>query len=169
MKRPRGLIVGTTDYTGFTVDEIVEHLEDWQVTTKAVSAKMQEFVTKVSQVVTQLSDPDDVIAFCAIVIDRLSRFEPEFERLKKELPHGIRARHITSVQQLWEMARSLDGTCIHFKRDHISRGLPDESVRPLLDEIYSTARDQALYYVDLSNLVGRLKALVLDSGEPSIP
>jgi hypothetical protein len=42
-------------------------------------------------------------------------------------------------------------------------------VRPLLDEIYSTARDQALYYVDLSNLVGRLKALVLDSGEPSIP
>jgi len=65
------------------------------------------------------------------------------------------------LRQIYQSSTLEDNHCQNFKNDHIERELKDETLRhSLIDPIYEETRGMIIDYLDISNLVRRLEALV---------
>jgi len=168
MTLQRSYSAGETDYTGADLSDILIHLDDWRKNTQETIRLLVEYKAEVEQCQGRLDDPNDIICFINYFLDVLARFVKDFARLIDELPKSVEERHVAIVKQLFDLGESAERVCVNFKVRHIARGLKDESLRWLVDEIYSKARDQAIDYIDLSNLRSRLKTFVGTSFKPRL-
>lgn len=161
MKHKRSLTVGSTDFTGVDLDEIIEHLKQWDKDTIETIDRLNEYKRTVFAEKELLDAPDNICSYINWFLDMFDRYSGEFKRLIAELPIGVEQRHCEALVQLAEKAKEADRLCVNFQREHFERKLKDERLqRPLIDRIYGDSRDQVLDYLDLDNLSYRLKALI---------
>ena len=160
MVRKRSVMAGMTDYTGVPFGDILAHLRDWRDLTAQTIKNLQDLRAKVEQHAERLDYPDDIHDYLGYFVDLFSRYLGDFERLVKELPEGVTDSHIELVTQLYESSEHEQRVCIEFSRDHINRGIKDERLRYLVDDIYRESRGLLVDYGDLSNLVSRLRTFV---------
>ncbi len=162
MNRPRDLIAGGTDYTGISIEVIIEHLGDWCKYTSDEIQKLKNLKTKVTENSNQLNNPKNIIVYITYFQDLFERYLNDLQRVEKDIKKGVRKSHIETLSQIYSSSKLEDNNCVNFKRDNIEVELKDEIMRPLLDNIYSITRTQIIDYKDLSNVVKRLEALVDD-------
>lgn len=166
MTKKRSFIVGMTDYSGFSLDEMISHLCDWKETTTETIETLKKFLDEVNSKADRLDRPDDIKEYINTFIDLFERFVFDFQRLLEELPKGVRSRHIKLLEQLFTRSEMEDRTCATFKKEHICIELKDEALRTsLIDEIYRETRGMLHDYRDLSNLYRRLETFVEDMPE----
>ncbi|HQF21741.1 MAG TPA: hypothetical protein PLT37_10940 [Kiritimatiellia bacterium] len=161
MTRKRALAAGFTDYTGVSMDDMLAHLRDWKTNTDNTIALLEKHLATVLKNAERLDKPDELESFITHFLDLFRRYSADFGRLLAELPQSVEERHIDIVRQIYDSSQHEDGLCVMFKREHISRPLKDESLRvSLIDRIYGDTRDMIVDYVDLNNLVHRLRTFV---------
>jgi hypothetical protein len=169
MTRPRSVYRGCTDYTGVSFDDIYDHLKEWRDSTNKLLQKLAECKSAVTQNKEKINYVDDVNYFIDQSIDLFKRFSSDYDRLLNEIPKGVTNAHIEIIKQILNRSVYHEKYCIQFKRDHIEKGLSDESMRPLLDDIYAQTREEIINYSDLSNVIPRLKTyLGSDAGPTTI-
>jgi hypothetical protein len=161
----RSPFAGATDYRGIDLHDILSHLEVWRSTTQETIELLIGFKAEVEENQERLDDPQDILRFIESFVGLLERYPRDFDRLIKEMPASVEERHVEIVTQLAELSESAQTRCVTFKRNHIERGLRDEDLRGLLDHVYGDTRDQAIDYLDLFNVAGRLKTFVGTSFE----
>ena len=164
MPRNRSLIAGMTDYTGVDLEDIERHLRDWRDNTADAIGSLAECLKEVEEKRALLEAPNAVNTYINYFIDLFTRYLADFDRLLHEFPSGVRNTHVEILSQIFQSSKFEDNRCVQFKNQYIEKGLEHEEIRPLLDRICRETRGQIIDYLDLSNLVIRLRTFALANG-----
>lgn len=160
MTRQRSEIQGGTDYTGVSLADIYEHLTQWRESTNELIQKLSKYKSQVIREQNKIDCAEDVVDFIDLSIDLFSRFLSDYDRLLSEIPRGVTEVHVEIISQIVIRSDYHERTCVQFKHDHIEKNLRDESMRPLLDDIYAETRGEVINYSDLHNVIPRLKTYI---------
>lgn len=169
MARERALIAGMTDYTGVDLSDILVHLEEWRSFLEDSVAVLGNIRERLAAAGPDPRIPDGLHTIDAFV-DLFRRYISDLTRLTKEMPQGVRARHVETVRQLYESVAMEEGHCVAFKRHyHLDALSGRDKVQEIFAEVYRLTRDDLINMKDLSNLAPRLKALEAAPHDPSPP
>jgi hypothetical protein len=91
------------------------------------------------------------------------------ERIAADIAEGITRPHIAELRQLASNASVEQRRCLMFRDKVINRPLPHERMRPLLNDISVTTRDQLTAFRDLGAAASRLESLLPPSPAPEPP
>jgi hypothetical protein len=130
---------------------------EWRKTTNDLIQHLKSFRTQATENRKNIDHVDDVIAFIDSSIDLFGHFLNDWDRILEEVPSEVTAAHIDMLSQILSASEYHEKYCVDFKHEHIEHDLRDESMRPLLDEIYAETRDEVINYSDLHNAIPRLK------------
>lgn len=172
MKKNRITFFGWVDYSVATFEQIIEGLHnDYFVFTGNALRKLNKLKEKVRTNFKSLEDAGEIIDYIDYFIILFNSFIYDFERLLTEVPKKLEDRHIDIIEHIYKRSRSDEkNIALEFKREHIIKKLKDESLRPLLDEIYVQSRGLLLRYKNLFSLSKRLRTFISSRiKEESIP
>jgi hypothetical protein len=107
------------------------------------------------------------------VLEYLDYFIPAFEevtaacaQIAVEIQQQVRRSHLDLLRQIAANCRVEQRRCLAFRDKCINRPLPHERMRPLLNDISVTTRDQLTAFFDLNSAAARLEPLVPLTPEP---
>ena len=83
----------------------------------------------------------------------------ECQRIREELAHSVELAHVNILRQIAGDASDQRSRCVLFRDKWINKPLPYESVRPLLNDISVTTRDQLTAFDELDQLASSLETL----------
>lgn len=134
---------GWTDYSVASLELIISDLkEDFLAFTRDTIEKLGELKNEVTDNYERLDDPEEILGYIEFCIPLFKSFEYDFKRILDEIPQGVKDKHIDIISQIHERCCHEDKiSALGFKEEHIARNLKDESLRPLIDEIYIVTRD----------------------------
>lgn len=165
---------GWIDHSVETLEEIIEDLKNVYLfyTVEAIQ-KLKVFKKKATDSSEHLENAEEIVGYIGYCIKLFQSFEYDFKRLLNEIPQGVENRHIDIVNQIYERSCIDDKSqAREFKKEHLQKDLKDESLRPLLSEIYKVSREIFTGNKNLGSLKERLKTFVGAEGlieEISIP
>ena len=157
--RTRALIAGTTDYSGFSLQDCVSHLEDWVRSTSEVANDLEEHIEELRELGSGYIF-NVAYDFGFSSIDFLNRVSDDLKRLKTEIRTGVRAAHLELIDQIASGVEFKHRTCIAFQRDYVHAGIDDQEVWNVMDRLYGDFRGMLFDYEDLASLRYRLKTFV---------
>ena len=112
-----------------------------------------------------LESPQTVREYVDFFIGAIGEVVAEIDRISGELPQRVRREHVDVLRQIASNCRVEQRRCLVFRDKCINRPLPHEKVRPLLNDISVTTRDQLTAFYDLNTAASRLEQ-VAGSAEP---
>ena len=104
-----------------------------------------------------LESPRAVLEYIDFFNDLVSRTISECERIAAGLRQGISQADLDSLRQIASNAAAEQRRCLMFRDKCINRPLPHERMRPLLNEISVTTRDQLTAFRDLTGIAAKLE------------
>jgi hypothetical protein len=104
-----------------------------------------------------LENPRAVFEYLDFFNGLVSRTISECERIAAGLRQGISQADVDALRQIASNAAAEQRRCLMFRDKCINRPLPDERMRPLLNEISVTTRDQLTAFHDLTTVAAKLE------------
>jgi hypothetical protein len=104
-----------------------------------------------------LENPRAVFEYIDFFNDLVTRAINECERIAAGLRQTISQADVDALRQLASNASAEQRRCLMFRDKCINRPLPDERMRPLLNEISVTTRDQLTALRDLNMVAAKLE------------
>jgi hypothetical protein len=104
-----------------------------------------------------LENPRAVLEYIDFFNGLVSRTVSECERIAAGLRQGISPPDLEALRQIASNAAAEQRRCLMFRDKCINRPLPDERMRPLLNEISVTTRDQLTAFRDLNGIAAKLE------------
>jgi hypothetical protein len=145
-------------------DPSVEHIIDRLKMRHADAVSMLDVLDGYRQMVdvsrSDLENPQAVNEYVAFFADLVGRLSAECERLIAELPSGVQAAHVDTLREIAATSASEQRRCLVFRDKWINKPLPHERLRPLLNDISITTRDQLTAFRELSADADRLQAMI---------
>lgn len=148
------------------VDDILDHLRAWKANTLETIESLRAARHGVEESARQFESPDAVLEYIAFFVDLFSRAAAVLERVVVEAPQGVQRAHVDMLRQIASNAAAEQRVCLLFRDKWISRPLPYEQIRPLLNQIATDTRDQLEDYGELGNAAARLEELVGPEARP---
>jgi hypothetical protein len=106
-----------------------------------------------------LENPDAVLEYVDFFADFVARVGDECARIANELGHAPVRAHAETLGQIAGQCAAEQRRCLLFRDKWINKPLPDERMRPLLNEISVATRDQLTAFRDLQNIAARIDEL----------
>lgn len=147
-------------YTGVSLDDIYRQLKDLRESTNTLIKELNDCKSQVIQNKINIDDTDGIILFIDLSVELFVRFLYECDRLLDEIPNEVKDFHIDMLNEMIELSKFRKNACVDFKREHIIKDLRNESMRPLLDDIYGETRDGFEAYMALGGVSPRLKTYI---------
>ena len=148
------------------VDDILEHLRAWVASTRDTIESLRVARQGVEENAGQFEGPDAALEYIAFFEEAFSCTAADLERVVAEVPHGVGRAHVDTLRQIASNAAAEQRRCLLFRDKWISRPLPYEQIRPLLNRIAEDTRDQLGDYGELRNAAARLDELVGPEARP---
>ena len=114
-----------------------------------------------------LENPRAVLEYIDFFNELVSRTISECERIAAGLRQGIAAADLDALRQIASNAAAEQRRCLMFRDKCINKPLPQERLRPLLNEISVTTRDQLTAFRDLNTVAEKLAAQVQTAPPPA--
>jgi hypothetical protein len=108
----------------------------------------------------KFENPQTVLDYLDFFIPAFDDVVRECDRISGELAQKVRRAHIDVLRQIAANCRTEQRRCLVFRDRCINRPLPHESMRPLLNDISVTTRDQLTAFYDLNNAAARLERII---------
>ena len=151
---------------GVTLDTAMEHLRLWHADTLDTIETLRSYAQQVEQNAARLENPGAVIEYIDFFADLLGRLAVDLDRVRAELPTGITRAHVDGLRQLASNSAVEQRRCVIFRDKWVNKILPYEQMRPLLDQISVTTREQLAEYRELTAAASILETL---AGNPGVP
>jgi hypothetical protein len=103
-----------------------------------------------------LENPRAVLEYIDFFNELVSRTISECERIAAALRQGIAPADLDALRQIASNAAAEQRRCLMFRDKCINKPLPQERLRPLLNEISVTTRDQLTAFRDLNTVAEKL-------------
>ena len=113
-----------------------------------------------------LENPRAVLEYIDFFNGLVSRTISECERIAAGLRQGISQADLDLLRQIASNAAAEQRRCLMFRDKCINRPLPDERMRPLLNEISVTTRDQLTAFRDLNGIAEKLEVQIKPPAPP---
>ena len=113
-----------------------------------------------------LENPRAVLEYIDFFNGLVSRTISECERIAAGLRQGISQADLDSLRQIASNAAAEQRRCLMFRDKCINRPLPDERLRPLLNEISVATRDQLTAFRDLNGIAAKLEEQMKPAARP---
>lgn len=152
------------------VDRVIEQVSARRVDAIATLELLHGYATQVGESRKELENPQAVAEYVEFFQRMFSRVVTECERIAAELTtEGVKPEHIATLRQLAGESSVEQRRCLMFRDKVINKPLPYERMRPLLNEISVTTRDQLTAFRDLAAAADRLEVLLAPQTPPAAP
>lgn len=108
----------------------------------------------------RLENPQAVLEYIDFFITAIDEVVVECDRVAGEIAQRVKRAHIDLLRQIAANCRVEQRRCLVFRDKCINRPLPHESMRPLLNDISVTTRDQLTAFYDFNNAAARLETII---------
>lgn len=142
-----------------TIDVVVEQLAERRADAATTLELLSGYRTQVESERASLENPQAVDDYLTFFTDFVGRAIAECDRMIASLPGGIRQDDIDTLRQWAANSSAEQRRCLLFRDKCINKPLPHERLRPLLNEISITTRDQLTAFRDFTRAADRLAAL----------
>jgi hypothetical protein len=155
-----------TEHHAQVTAQAIERLELRRSDAQATLELLQGYRQQVETESSALENPKAVNEYLDFFADLIGRAARECERLAGELSRGISSAQVDALRQLASNSAAEQRRCLMFRDKCINRPLPDERMRPLLNDISVTTRDQLTAFRDLSTVAGQIEELLAPANPP---
>ena len=114
-----------------------------------------------------LENPRAVLEYLDFFNELVSRGINECERIAAGLRQGITQADIDALRQMASNSAAEQRRCLGFRDKCINKPLPHERMRPLLNDISVTTRDQLTAFRDLHSIAEKLQELLKPGEAPA--
>jgi hypothetical protein len=109
---------------------------------------------------SKFENPTAILEYIDFFLPAIEEVVQECDRIAAELPQRLQRSHIDMLRQIAANCRVEQRRCLVFRDKCINRPLPHEQMRPLLNDISVTTRDQLTAFYDLNNAAARLERII---------
>lgn len=113
----------------------------------------------------KLENPQAVLEYLDFFIPSIEEVVAACDQLSGEIVVKVQRANIDLLRQIAANCRVEQRRCLMFRDKCINRPLPHESMRPLLNDISVTTRDQLTAFYDLNNAAAKLE-LIINTMDP---
>ncbi|HUR35386.1 MAG TPA: hypothetical protein VM032_16390 [Vicinamibacterales bacterium] len=108
----------------------------------------------------KFESPQAVLDYVDFFIPAIEEVIVAIDRISGEILIRVKREHIDLLRQIAANCRVEQRRCLVFRDKCINRPLPNEAMRPLLNDISVTTRDQLTAFYDLNNAAARLERII---------
>lgn len=152
-----------------TVEQVVEQLGQRRADAVTTLELLEGYRQQVEEHRGALENPQAVNDYLAFFTAFVGRAVAECDRIAAELASGALGGHVERLRQLATESAAEQRRCLQFRDKCINKPLPHERLRPLLNDISITTRDQLTAFRDFSAAADRLATLVAAQPAPPEP
>jgi len=153
-----------------TVDQLIERLAHHRTELVTTLEILHGYGQQVDTAAPHLENPVAVKEYLAFFTMLFSQAVTDCQNIAAELTtEGIKSEHIIALKKLAGASTVEPRRCLQFRDKWINKPLPHESMRPLLNDISVTTRDQLTAFKDFFSIITRLDALLRPAGPASPP
>lgn len=143
-----------------TIHDVIEQLgarkADALHTLETLRAQREQVV----QETAKFENPQAVLDYLDFFIPSIEEVIVACDGICDELPTRVTRAQIDLLRQIAANCRTEQRRCLMFRDKCINKPLPHESMRPLLNDISVTTRDQLTAFFDLNNAAARLERII---------
>ncbi len=146
-----------TPDTELTLDQVIEQMAARRLDVLATLEVLEGYAAEVETHTAELENPSAVREYLDFFRILFTRFAAQLERVAAELTtEGVKRDHIITIKVMAGTGTNEQRRCLQFRDKWINKPLPHESMRPLLNDISVTTRDQLTALSNIFPLVARL-------------
>ena len=149
-----------TDNPVEAVQSVIEQLGLRHADALATLEQLHGYRLQVESSAAALENPRAVLEYIDFFADMVGRAAAECERVAEDLPEGLLSAHVDALRQVASNSAAEQRRCLAFRDKWINKPLPEERMRPLLNDISVTTRDQLTAFRDLNNAASRLEDIL---------
>lgn len=109
---------------------------------------------------SKFENPSAVLEYIDFFIPAFEEVVAEIERISAAILVRVQRAHIDVLRQVAANCRTEQRRCLVFRDKCINRPLPHESMRPLLNDISVTTRDQLTAFFDFNSAAAKLERII---------
>jgi hypothetical protein len=159
-----------TNDAPITVEGVIEQLSARRVDAVATLEMLQAHRDKVDAEAAQLENPQAVREYVEYFQRVVAQAVATLQRIAADLTVlGALQSHVSELRQLASNASAEQRRCLQFRDKVINKPLPHERLRPFLNDISVTTRDQLTAFRDLNAAADRLQTLLPPPVAPKEP
>ena len=147
-------------YTEPTTTDVIEQLAARKADALVSLDLLRAQRARVVEDEAKFENPQAVLEYLDFFIPSIEEVVAECDRISAELPRRVTRAQIDMLRQIAANCRTEQRRCLIFRDKCINRPLPHESMRPLLNDISVTSRDQLTAFFDLNNAAARLERII---------
>jgi hypothetical protein len=152
-----------------TIEHVIDQLAQRRADALGTLEMLRAQRTRIEQDAALLEHPQAVLEYLDFFIGAIDEVVVECARIADELPQRVTREQIDMLREIAANCRIEQRRCLAFRDKSINRPLPHERMRPLLNDISVTTRDQLTAFFDLNNAAARLEQLVSTPEPPADP
>ena len=153
-----------------TPQDVVEHLASRKADALNTLEMLRAQRARVAETSAKFENPQAVLDYLDFFIPAIEEVVAESDRIAEEIVQRVTRSHIDILRKIASNCRVEQRRCLVFRDKCINRPLPDEQMRPLLNDISVTTRDQLTAFYDFNNTAAKLEridSLIADADEAS--
>lgn len=143
-----------------TAQDVVEQLAARRADALNTLEMLRAQRARVAEESAKFESPQAVLDYLDFFIPAIEEVIAESDRISGEIVQRVRRSHIDILRQIAANCRVEQRRCLVFRDKCINRPLPNEQMRPLLNDISVTTRDQLTAFYDLNNAAAKLERII---------
>ncbi len=148
-----------------TPQDVVEQLAARKADALNTLEMLRAQRARVTEESLKFENPQAVLDYLDFFIPAIEEVVAESDRLSGEIVQRVNRTHIEVLRQIASNCRAEQRRCLQFRDKCINRPLPNEHMRPLLNDISVTTRDQLTAFYDFNSAAAKLEK-ILSGTEP---
>lgn len=151
------------------LEDVVQQLAERRHDAAMTLEHLGMLEAKIGEERAALENPQAVLEYLAFFADFIGRAVAACDRVSAEVAGGVHAGHVAALREIASNSAAEQRRCLQFRDRCINRPLPHERMRPLLNDISVTTRDQLTAFRDLARAADRLEQLLAAHPAPPEP
>lgn len=143
-----------------TVETVIQQLAARRADAVVTLSMLRDQRGRVEADAARFENPGLVLEYLDFFITAVDEVVAALDRMSDELRTRVQRAHIDLLRQVAANCRVEQRRCLVFRDRCINRPLPDEQMRPLLNDISVTTRDQLTAFYDFNSAAARLEQIV---------
>lgn len=156
---------GAVEKTG-SIEHAIDALRRRYADAVTTLELLQAYRPQVEAGASALENPKAVLEYVDFFADFVGKAGDECARIANELGHAPTPAHAETLGQIAGECAAEQHRCLLFRDKWINKPLPDERMRPLLNEISVATRDQLTAFRDLQSIAARIDELAKEPATP---
>lgn len=143
-----------------TIHDVIEQLGARKADVLLTLETLRAHRAQVVEASAMFENPQAVLEYLDFFIPAFDEVVVACDGVCDELPTRVTRAQIDLLRQIAANCRTEQRRCLVFRDKNINKPLPHESMRPLLNDISVTTRDQLTAFFDLNNAAARLERII---------